>query len=89
MLENDTDLASPVVEALLELVQLMDSIFDEEERHQRGRPRIVIQEDQLCFLLENGFRINDIASMFLCSGRTVERRMAELSLLYVGLPTVD
>lgn len=80
LLESETDSASPVVAALLELVQLMDSMIEEEEIQQRGRPRIVIREDQLCFLLENGFRINDIASMFLCSGRTVERRMAELSM---------
>ena len=57
----------------------MDSVIEEEEVHQRGRPHIVIREDQLCFLLENGFRVKGIASMFLCSCRTIERRMAELS----------
>ena len=51
LLESEIDLASPVVETLVELVQLMDSIFDKEEIHKRGRPRIVIQEDQLWFLL--------------------------------------
>ena len=56
------------------------STLEEEEVHQRGRPHIVIREDQLCFLLENGFHVNDIANMFLCSCRTIERRMAALSL---------
>ena len=48
LLKSETDLASPVVEALLELIQLMDSTLEEEEVHQRGRPHIVIREDQLC-----------------------------------------
>ena len=41
-------------------------MLEEEEIqvHQRGRSRVVIREDQLCFLLENGFRINDIAASF-------------------------
>ena len=68
LLESETDLASPVVEALLELTQLMDSAIEEEEIH------------QLSFLVENGFRINDIASIFLCSCHTIERRMVELSV---------
>ena len=80
LLESETDLASPVVEALLELTQLMDSAIKEEEIHQCGCPRIVIREDQLSFLVENGFRISDIASIFLCSCRTTERRMVELSV---------
>ena len=42
LLESETDLASPVVEALLELTQLMDSAIEEEEIHPCGRPRIVI-----------------------------------------------
>ena len=60
LLESETDLASPVVEALLELIQLMDVVIEEDELHRRDRPHIVIKEDQLCFLFENGFHINDI-----------------------------
>ena len=48
LLKSETDLASPVVEALLELIQSMDSTLEEEEVYQRGRPHIVIREDQLC-----------------------------------------
>ena len=40
----------------------------------RGRPLINIQREQLCFLIEEGFRINDIAAIFSCSRRTIERR---------------
>ena len=44
LLESETILAQPVVEALLELVQVMDSA---EEVCRCGRPRIVIGEEQL------------------------------------------
>ena len=76
------ELASPVVQALQELVRLMNCARDEEEVHvcRRGRPRITIREEQLTFLAENGLRITDIANFFQCSRRTIERRMAELSL---------
>ena len=75
-LESETILAQPVVEALLELVQAMDSAMEAEEV---CRPRIVIGDEQLRFFGENGFRIKDIASIFLCSECTVERRLAEMS----------
>jgi hypothetical protein len=79
LLESETILAQPVVEALLELVQAMDSAMEAEEVCRCGRPRIVVGEEQLCFFVENGFRIKDIASIFLCSECTVERRLAEIS----------
>ena len=55
-LESETILAQPVVEALLELVQAMDSAMEAEEVCRCGRPRIVIGEEQLRFFGENGFR---------------------------------
>ena len=58
----------------------MDSAIETEEVCGRGRPRIAIGEKQLCFLLENGFRIKDTASIFLCSECTIERRVAGLSM---------
>ena len=38
----------------------------------RGRPRIKLEEDQLRFLSESGFRVNDVAAIFSCSRRTIE-----------------
>ena len=55
-LESETILAQPVVEALLELVQAMDSEMEAEEVCRCGRPRIAIGEEQLRFFGENGFR---------------------------------
>lgn len=46
----------------------------------RGRPRITIEQGQLLFLIENNFRIVDIARIFHCSRRTIERRMTEMSI---------
>lgn len=43
LLETETDLASPVAEALLELIQLMDSATEKEKILQHGRPHIVIE----------------------------------------------
>ncbi len=46
----------------------------------RGRPRIQIQEDRLCFLIESGFKVNDVAAICACSRRTIERRLQELQM---------
>ena len=65
---------------LLDIVRnLVQSMISEREHevYQRGRPRIQIEEEQLRFLVESNFRIVDIASLFGCSRRTIERRMRE------------
>ena len=46
----------------------------------RGRPRIRIEEEQLRFLVESNFRTVDIASLFGCSRRTIERQIREYGL---------
>ena len=48
---------------------LVSSMIAERERRNtqtrgRGRPEIAISEGQLSFLIEQGFRIQDIADMF-------------------------
>lgn len=45
-----------------------------------GRPPLDIQESQLLFLLENSFSVTDIAGMFNCSRRTIQRRMITYGL---------
>ncbi len=42
--------------------------------------RILIESNQLSDLVENGFRVKDIADIFHCSKRTIERRMNDLSI---------
>ena len=45
-----------------------------------GRPAIEINESQLKFLLDNHFKLVDIAGLFECSSRTIQRRMRELGM---------
>ena len=52
----------------------------EEEVVSRGRPRVLISEEQLQFYVEHGFKLCDIARLFGCSRRTVERRMQEYGI---------
>ena len=80
LLESVTELPSPSVQALQELAELIGHVVDEERVSVHGRPRIAIEEDQLYFLIENNFRIGDIARIFHCSRRTIERRMIEMSI---------
>lgn len=46
----------------------------------RGRPSLVIAENHLQFYLQHNFKVQDIAVMFGCSKRTIERRMTEYGL---------
>ena len=46
----------------------------------RGRPRVAIDNQQLKFLVESRFRTKDIAQIFGCSTRTIERRKSDLQL---------
>ena len=54
---------------------MMSEIEDRALVVHRGRPHIVIHIEHLTFLVESGFRINDIAAMMGCSRRTVERQL--------------
>jgi len=63
---------------------------EESQRRQgRGRPVIPLEEDQLTFLLEHGFRIQQIADMFACSRKTVERRIYEYHITSHGYSTIS
>ena len=49
-------------------------------RGQRGRPRFLVLEDTLLYLLENRFSVNSIAGMLCVSQSTIRRRMRECGL---------
>ena len=71
----------PITDFIETLRQLMCILRDAStNRRYIGRSRLNIREDQLQFLVEDGFRINDIALIFGCSRRTIERRMRDLQL---------
>jgi hypothetical protein len=68
--------ALPVVQAFQRLLQWMSNYQDDTELvYICGRPHIKIDNDQLIYLVENYFRIEDIANIFSCFRRTIERRM--------------
>lgn len=46
----------------------------------RGRPRFLISEDTLCYLLEHGFNVPNISRMVGVSVSTIRRRMTELGI---------
>ena len=50
----------------------------------RGRPAFEIKEEQLSFLLDEGFNIPTIALLFRVSSRTIERRMKKYGLSVSG-----
>ena len=41
---------------------------------QRGRPLFAISKEQLCYLVDQGFKVEEIGTMLGVSGRTVKRR---------------
>lgn len=45
-----------------------------------GRPAFEIPEAQLRFLFDNNFKATEVAEMFSCSVRTIQRRMKEFNL---------
>ena len=52
---------------------------------ERGRPSFEITEEQLLFLLEQGFQVGDISNILGVSARTGERRMSKFGLSVSGI----
>ena len=50
----------------------------------RGKPSYEIHEEQLSFLLEQGFKVAEVSNMLGVSKRTVERRMRSFGLSVSG-----
>lgn len=69
-----------VTESLRQLIIAVEALLEIDSVIKQGRPRIAIDCSQLTYFVESGFRVKDIAEIFCCSKRTIERRMAELSL---------
>ena len=50
----------------------------------RGRPSFEIPKEQLSFLLEQGFKVQEVSSILGVGKRTIERRMAAFGLCVSG-----
>ena len=90
-LKNDSELDKVVLLLIETAVRELTHENDVDLRHyvdkapkvwpgRRGRPSFDIREDQLSFLVEQGFQVSVIARLLRVSSRTVERRMAKCGL---------
>jgi AraC-like DNA-binding protein len=61
---------------------LSESITRQRTKRNRtvGRPKVNVDAEQLEYLVESNFKVSDIALLFGCSRRTIERRMNDLQL---------
>ena len=55
------------------IIEQIETRLIENYRNVRGRPSLLITAEQLAFYLDHGFKVVDIAKMFGCSRRTIER----------------
>ena len=69
-----------VLGTLRQLAGVMKDENATETLRRRGRPEIDVGEEQLAYLIEQGFRTKDISTMFGCSSRTIQRRMKKYEL---------
>ena len=70
--------------AIRQMLICLEAAHEEEVRllvfsRRRGRPALEIRQDQLAFLVASNFRVTDIAGLFGCSTRTIQRRMRDLA----------
>lgn len=64
------------------LLEQIENHVHDNSRRVRGRPSLLITAEQVTFYLDHGFKVVDIAKMFGCSRRTIERRMTEFGLSF-------
>ena len=75
VIEGSDERFDIIIGLLRQLIVAMKNESTPRPLRQRGRPEINIGEEQLAYLLEQGFRTKDISAMFGCSRRAIERRM--------------
>ncbi len=72
----------PLFQNLRELLAAL--IFSRENRSRvvkRGRPEVSINQEQLRYLVEQGFSAGDMGVMFCCSKRTILRRTRKFGII--------
>ena len=83
--EACNELTTATSEAHSRLIDGEAAEFNSQVYYQsRGRPTFEIKEEELSFLLEEGFKIPTIALLFRVSTRTIERRMQKYGLSVSG-----
>ena len=59
------------------------------KRRGSGRPKLSIGEEQLAYLVEQRFCIQDFANIFGCSNSTIERTMKENHISIFNASTIS
>lgn len=67
--------ADLLLEALIQVSRALEFEVEQSHRRRRGRPCLPISEEQLLFFIQHNFKVAEIARLFGCSRRTIERRM--------------
>lgn len=68
------------LDSLIDITRAIEQQGEQRRLRTRGRRRILISESQIRFYLEHNFNIVQIANLFGCSRRTVERIMREFNI---------
>ena len=89
VLEVTDERVDTILGTLRQLAAVMKNENASGTSRRRGRPEIDIGEEQLSYLLEQGFRTKDISTMFGCSRRTIERRMKKYELSHLNSMSVS
>ena len=76
---NDNSL-NELLTSVKDLAVAIKADIDTRYMPKRGRPEVKISQNQLQYLVEQGFKVYDISVMFECSRRTVERKIRESGL---------
>ena len=80
ILEPFINEADVLLESLLEVTRAIAYQAEQCQLRRKGRPCIPISEEQILFFIEHDFKVMEIAKLFGCSKRTVERRMQEYNI---------
>lgn len=78
--ENGSAITREIQHIIAQMVAEYEDSFYATVIRGRGRPALDIHEYQLRFLLENFFTMKDIAGMFSCSTRTIQRRLRDFGI---------
>lgn len=77
--EDGPMITGSIQHIITEMIALCESEY-QDKGVSCGRPSLDIREEQLTFLLENSFKIKDIAALFGCSTRTIQRRVRDFEI---------
>ena len=83
------EIGERVVGTLRDFVSVITEERDRRNLRGCGHPEIAIGEKQLRYLIEQGFRIQDVADMFGCCRRTVEHKIEKYHISSHNFSTIS